>query len=203
MTSLSNRVRANRANAKKSTGARSEPGRRRASLNRLLHGLRASTPVLPGEDPNELDELVRKVATDVQPRGVIEEFMTERVAMGIWRLRRAERAELGVLANQLLTVQGKRAERDRGRCEFDALEQLIAPKAMITDEAGHRAATAQLCAIEAAAENDLPTLGQALAQEASGSGTIDLSTRYKTAAERSLYRTLHELRDLQAARTRS
>ena len=94
MTSLSNRVRANRANAKKSTGPRSEPGRRRASLNRLLHGLRASTPVLPGEDPNELDELVRKVATDVQPRGVIEEFMTERVAMGIWRLRRAERAEL-------------------------------------------------------------------------------------------------------------
>ena len=203
MTSPSNRTRANRVNAKKSTGPSSEPGRRRASLNRLLHGLRASTPVLPGEDPNELDELVRKVATDVQPQGVVEEFMAERVAMGMWRLRRAERAEIGVLTHQLLMIEAGRAERDRGQCELNALEQLIAPKAMITDEVGHRAATAQLGEIEAAAENDLPTLGQALAEAASGPGTVDLATRYETAAERSLYRTLHELRDLQAARTRS
>jgi hypothetical protein len=202
MISCSNRTRANRVNAKKSTGPRSELGRRRASLNRLLHGLRASTPVLPGEDPNELDELMRRVVTDVQPQGVIEEFMAERVAMGMWRLRRAERAELGVLANHLLTIEAKRADRDRGRYEFDAFEQMIAPKATITDETG-RAATEQLGEIETEAEDDLPTLGQALAQEASGSGTIDLATRYKTAAERSLFRTLHELRDLQAKRTRS
>jgi hypothetical protein len=203
MISPSNRTRANRVNAKKSTGPRSEPGRRRASLNRLLHGLRASMPVLPGEDPNELDELMRRVVTDVQPQGVIEEFMAERVAMGMWRLRRAERAELGVLANHLLTLEAKRADRDRGRYEFDAFEQMIARQATIIDETGHRAATEQLGEIETAAEDDLPTLGQALAQEASGSGTIDLATRYKTAAERSLFRTLHELRDLQAARTRS
>jgi hypothetical protein len=203
MTSLSNRIRANRANAKKSTGPRSEPGRRRASLNRILHGLRASTPVLPGEDPGEFEDLMKKVKTDLQPQGVIEEFMTERVAMGIWRLRRAERAELGVLANQLLTIEAERADRDRGQCELDVIEQLIARKATITDEAGHRAATAELDEINAAAEDDLPTLGQALAREASGSGTIDLATRYKTAAERSLFRTLHELQGLQAARTRS
>ena len=123
--------------------------------------------------------------------------------MGMWRLRRAERAEIGVLTHQLLMIEADRAERDRGQCELNALEQLIAPKAMITDEAGHRAATAQLGEIEAAAENDLPTLGQALAEAASGSGTIDLATRYKTAAERSLFRTLHELQGLQAARTRS
>jgi hypothetical protein len=59
-----------------------------------------------------------------------------------------------------------------------------------------------LGAIEAAAEDDLPTLGQALAQEAAGAGTIDLALRYKTAAERGLLRVLHELRDLQAARSR-
>jgi hypothetical protein len=102
-----------------------------------------------------------------------------------------------------LAIEAKRADRDRGRCEFDVLEQLAARQGMITDEAEHRAATAQLSEIEAAAEEDLPTLGQALAQEASCSGTIDLALRYETAAERSLFRTLHELRDLQAARTRS
>ena len=88
MTSPSNRIRANRANAKKSTGPRSEPGPRRASLNRLLHGLRASTPVLPGEDPGQFEELMKRVTTDLQPQGVIEEFMAERVAVGMWRLAR-------------------------------------------------------------------------------------------------------------------
>jgi hypothetical protein len=202
MTSPSNRIRANRANAKKSTGPRFEPGRRRASLNRLLHGLRASTPVLPGEDPSEFGELIGRITTDMQPQGMVEQFLTERVALGMWRLRRAERAELGVLANQLLTIEAKRADRDRGRCELGGLEQPIGLKAII-DETGHRAATEQLDAIEAAVEDDLPTLGQALAQEASSSGTIDLAMRYKAAAERTLLRMLHELRDLQAARTRS
>jgi hypothetical protein len=49
----------------------------------------------------------------MQPQGVIEEFMAERVAMGMWRLRRPERAELGVLANHLLTIEAKHADRDR------------------------------------------------------------------------------------------
>ena len=54
MTTPSNRTRANRLNAKKSTGPLTGQGRTRASLNRLLHGLRASTPVLPGEDPGDV-----------------------------------------------------------------------------------------------------------------------------------------------------
>jgi hypothetical protein len=134
---------------------------------------------------------------------VIEEFVAERVAMGLWRLRRAERAELGVFADRLLAIEAKRAEQDRDRCQFDVLEQLIGRRRMITDEAGYRAATEQLGEIKAAGESDFSTLGQALAEEASGSGTIDLAMRYKTAVERSLFRTLAELRDLQAARTRS
>jgi hypothetical protein len=36
---------------------------------------------------------------------VVEAFMAERVAMGMWRLRRAERAELGVFAGRLLEVE--------------------------------------------------------------------------------------------------
>src|SRR5512134_291361 len=120
MSTLSNRARANRANAKKSTGPRTGQGRTRASLNRLLHGLRASTPVLPGEDASKLEDLTRRVTADVQPQGVVEEFMAERVAMGMWRLRRAERAELGVLAGQLLEVEKERALRLQKRCEVDA-----------------------------------------------------------------------------------
>jgi hypothetical protein len=199
----SNRTRANRLNAKKSTGPRTGHGRARASLNRLLHGLRASTPVLPGENPSDLMELTERVAVDVQPQGVVEEFMAERVALGMWRLRRAERAEFGVLAGRLLEVEKERAVRLQERCEVDAFEQLMVREASITDEVGHREATAQLAEIESTAEEDLPTLGQALKRDATGSGTIELALRYRTATERSLFRVLRELRDLQAARTRS
>ena len=203
MTTTSNRRRANRLNAKKSTGPLTGQGRTRASLNRLLHGLRASTPVLPGEDPGELEALTNGVASEMEPQGVVEEFMAERVAMGMWRLRRAERAELGVLAGRLLEVEKERAIRLQDRCEVDAFEQLMVREASITDEAGHREATAQLAEIGSAEEDDLPTLGSAMAKDATGPGTIELAMRYRTATERSLFRTLRELRDLQASRTRS
>jgi hypothetical protein len=203
MTTPSNRTRANRLNAKKSTGPLTGQGRTRASLNRLLHGLRASTPVLPGEDPGAFLELTGKVAADVQPQGAVEEFMAERIAMGMWRLRRAERAELGILAGRLLEVERERAFSLRDRCQVDAFEQRLVYEASITDEAGHREATAQLAEIDSAQEDDLPTLGKAMAKDATGPGTIDLALRYRTATERSLFRTLRELRYLQAARARS
>jgi hypothetical protein len=78
----------------------------------------------------------------------------------------------------------------------------MAREAAITDEAGHREATAQLAEIASAEEDDPPTLGRAMAKDA-GPGTIDLALRYRTATERSLFRTVRELRDLQAARTHS
>lgn len=159
--------------------------------------------MLPGEDPGAFLELTVKVAADVQPQGLVEEFMAERVAMGMWRLRRAERAELGIFAERLLEVERERAFSLRDRCQVDAFEQLMVREALITDEAGHREATAQLAEIKSAEEDDLPTLGRAMAKDATGPGTIDLALRYRIAVERSLLRMLRELRDLQAARTHS
>jgi hypothetical protein len=138
----------------------------------------------------------------MKPQGAVEAFMVERVAMGMWRLRRAERAELGVLTGGLLEVERERALQLQERCEVDDFERLMVREASIIDEAGYREATAQLAEIEFAGEDDLPTLGRALAKDATGPGTIDLAVRYRTATERSLFRTLRELRDLQAARTR-
>ena len=41
-------IKANRENAKKSTGPRTEEGKQRVSLNALKHGLLARDAVLPG-----------------------------------------------------------------------------------------------------------------------------------------------------------
>ena len=48
-------IKANRENAKKSTGPRTEEGKARVSLNALKHGLLARDAVLPSEDPAEFD----------------------------------------------------------------------------------------------------------------------------------------------------
>jgi hypothetical protein len=107
----SNRTRANRLNAKKSTRPRTGHGRTRASLNRLLHGLRASTPVLPGENPSELMELTERVAVDVQPQGVVEELMAEGVALGMWRLRRRADERLAAIEDRLASIKANGRDR--------------------------------------------------------------------------------------------
>jgi hypothetical protein len=49
---------ANRINAQKSTGPRTDEGKQRSSQNALKHGLLAKRSVIPGEDPAEFDALV-------------------------------------------------------------------------------------------------------------------------------------------------
>jgi len=46
-------VAANRLNARKSTGPRTEEGKAKVALNAVTHGLRARGVVLPGEGPDE------------------------------------------------------------------------------------------------------------------------------------------------------
>src|SRR5438045_2007025 len=59
LTSMSTlkQIEANRLNAAKSTGPRTEAGTSTVRLNALKHGLYAADPVIPGEDPAHLEAL--------------------------------------------------------------------------------------------------------------------------------------------------
>ena len=48
-------INANRANAQKSTGPRTEEGKAASSRNRLSHGFAASATIMPGENPEEFN----------------------------------------------------------------------------------------------------------------------------------------------------
>lgn len=99
------RVRANRENAKRSTGPRTEAGKGQASLNALRHGLLSPRiSLLYGETPEELAEFHERLYVELAPVGAIEELLTERVISQAWRLRRVLHVERDVLVVGQLEV---------------------------------------------------------------------------------------------------
>ena len=61
-------IKANRNNARKSTGPRTDEGKTRSAKNALKHGLLGRDTVLPGEDPADFDrQLSALEAVERQP----------------------------------------------------------------------------------------------------------------------------------------
>ena len=92
------RIKANRKNAKKSTGPRTEDGKARVAKNALKHGLLARDTVLPGEDPADFDRQLSALEADLQPANSLEFELVRQIADSQWRMRRLTRLETGFIA---------------------------------------------------------------------------------------------------------
>jgi hypothetical protein len=91
---------ANRANAQKSTGPRTEQGKRTSSLNALTHGLRArlSTDTLVCEHEREdFQTLSEALHEELNPQTPLQHLLAERLALLAWKLRRTAAAEAALL----------------------------------------------------------------------------------------------------------
>lgn len=88
---------ANRRNARKSTGPKSREGKLRVSMNALAHGLCATEPVVPGEDPARYRQVLEALRAEYEPRTPLEMLLLERAAAGLWRLARLQRIEAALL----------------------------------------------------------------------------------------------------------
>ena len=94
MTTESQR-KANRQNAKKSTGPQTEEGKARSSQNGLKHGLLARDAVMADEDPAEYDRQLQQLEENIFPKNAIEFELVRQIADAQWRLRRLTRLEAG------------------------------------------------------------------------------------------------------------
>jgi len=106
--------RANRRNAKKSTGPKTPEGKQRSSRNAIKHGLLARHVVLaddPNEKPADFDQILEGLFDDFDPKNTIQRLLVERIAASYWRLRRAFRYEV-------------QAIRDRRQDDANPLQQL-------------------------------------------------------------------------------
>ena len=169
-------------------------------LNALRHGLLSEEILLPGEDEEALRELAEGLRAELQPVGELEGLLVDRITSLLWRLRRLGRVEAGIFAHEFFAELADRAERE-ARAQSSRLEDVMAVVDTITgDEDKHREALqrAQEMRVKQDAENT--ALGRTFARDADSANAFSKLSRYETAIERGLYKALHELQRLQAAR---
>ena len=105
-------IEANRKNAKKSTGPKTEEGKARVSRNALKHGLTAENVVLPGEDRDYFEQFRFGLFDELRPEGNLETQLVLRLAAQQWRLQRIPSIEAGLWERLGKTGQGAFGQAD-------------------------------------------------------------------------------------------
>ena len=123
MTSERKRM-TNRANAKKSTGPKTEIGKMMSSMNALTLGLFARSKTIPGENRADQIEIQLEVLIKFMPKGPIEIVLCERLADTIWRLRRLQQAQTVALrrTEAAIVVNTVRRRIDRPNANEDDVD---------------------------------------------------------------------------------
>ncbi len=91
--STEKQIEANRRNANKSTGPKSDEGKARAKRNALRHGLTSEQAVLPHENAKDYDQLRAGLIQSHAPENAAETALVEELANAYWRLMRLHRVE--------------------------------------------------------------------------------------------------------------
>jgi hypothetical protein len=101
-------IEANRRNAGKSTGPKSEEGRQRSRCNAVRHGLTAETVIAALEDSEDYKAFEEAVAADHVAQTAVERELVLRLAGLLWRLRRSTAIETGLLSihRELVNAHG-------------------------------------------------------------------------------------------------
>lgn len=154
------KLKANRANAQKSTGPKTAKGKAVSSRNAVTHGLLANAAFMDRESRRKFNAFRDGLVRALKPIGEVEQVLAERVVSGAWRLRR------------ILKIESELMEQDSD----GGVMQWI------------------LC-------NAQPKKLGAIFRSYSGSrDTLCKLSRYEGNIDRGMYRALHELQRLQAAR---
>jgi hypothetical protein len=110
MTSF-RQFRANRANARKSTGPVTEEGKQRSRCNAVRHGLTAETVIGALEDAEDYKAFEAAIIADYDAQSAVERELILRLASLLWRLRRATAMETGLFEIQADQLKECRSAR--------------------------------------------------------------------------------------------
>jgi hypothetical protein len=175
MTSLK-QIEANRLNAGKSTGPRTEEGKQRSRQNALSHGLTAETVITALEHAADYQAFEASIASDYRARTVTECVLISRLASLLWRLRRSTSIETGLFQIEGEQMRARSGGPRRGGRLPEWCDELDA----VPSTVGFTVPTEPDRATGEASD-----LGQTLADcflrvSRPGYGTFDLLNRYET-----------------------
>ena len=197
-------IEANNANAKKSTGPKTEAGKLRSRRNSWKHGLTAQVVFALGEDAVAFSNLRDALMLQHDPQGALQCELVERIAGFLWRLRRAPLFETAILNyHQAMIAYEEEMHEPRER-ETRALNSVVAR--MHKEERGEEGIQ-----IEEEDENQekldeglspfarSATLGCALHDDAVNGNALGKLGRHETTLMNNLGKTLQMLLDLQSS----
>jgi hypothetical protein len=89
-------LRANRANAQKSTGPRTEEGKQRSRLNGMRHGLTGQVSIMTDENRAAHEAFCNPIIERLGAEGPLERQLAHLIAQDHWRLNRIQSIEDGL-----------------------------------------------------------------------------------------------------------
>ena len=119
---------ANQRNAARSTGPRTDEGKRASRLNAIKHGLLADTVFVPSlDDRDEWERFRTDLLESLQPDNALEDLLAERVVGTAWRLARVARYERDAIDDaveaQRLAMEPE-AKRQAAKRSYRTMEEI-------------------------------------------------------------------------------
>jgi hypothetical protein len=104
-------IEANRRNALKSTGPKTDAGKQVSRSNAVRHGLTAETVLSALEDAGDYKAFEAAITADYDAQSAVERELVLRLASILWRLRRATKMETGLFEIQAQQLYDYRQNR--------------------------------------------------------------------------------------------
>jgi hypothetical protein len=187
---------ANRRNGEQSQGPQSDAGKAASSRNSLKHGLLSRDVLLPDEDPAAFAESGERLTTELNPQSELESVLVDRIVALFWRLQRLGKIEAGILTWQHFCALSEREGNKEHLATMPDMGDPFEPE----KRKEYRLARSERQRLDAQKESDAAKSGAAFIYDSGHENALAKLSRYETSMERSLYKALHELQRLQAAR---
>ena len=169
---------ANRSNAQKSTGPRTDQGKIAISQNAIKHGLLARQDVIASESQADFDLYRDQILEELDPISPMETMLAERVVNLSWRLKRTARIQ-----NQTIDALSVR--------------NTTGPLAKLTKSLLFRAQNLQT---EPSESDPQLALGRLAIKDFTDARVLERLLMYERRIEHSLYKTIIELQRLNLIR---
>ncbi len=166
---------ANRRNAQKSTGPRTDEGKAAVSQNALRHGLTASRDIISSESQDQFDLYRDQLLAELNPAGPVESMLAERIVALSWRLKR-----IGRIQNQAFDA----LNADNTASPLAKLTQSLFSKGLGRPQDGP------------SVPDDTLALGRMAVKDFSNARVLERLLMYERRIEHSLYKTLLEIQRL-------